>query len=249
MNRHTHAVGVLFLFYSVIAAQGKALSAEDEFAKAKQLIATGAFEESVAHWKDAATQFDQAGDWNGKCEAEIQLAAAYNALGQTNLAIERLRVVEAAAAEKADVKHVAAAKVALGAIYILSSPRMQMNMDHGAMSEGDAEANLKEGLKLARSVRDSHLEAVALNNLANLHNYQKQFDVAKQEYRSAKSVAETSRDKDLSSQVCANLAYACTKAGDYEEAEASADQAISTASKSPDSHSKVYNLLGAGRTL
>ena len=98
-------------------------------------------------------------------------------------------------------------------------------------------------------MRDSHLEAVALSNLANLHNYQKQFEVAKQEYRSAKSVAETSRDKDLSSQVCANLAYACTKAGDYEEAEASADQAISTASKSPDSHSKVYNLLGAGRTL
>ena len=142
MNRHAHAAGVLLLFYSVVAGQGKTLSAEDQFAKAKQLIATGAFEESVAHWKDAATQFDQAGDWNGKCEAEIQLAAAYNALGQTNLAIERLRVVEAAAAEKADVKHVAAAKVALGAIYILSSPRMQMNMDHGAMSEGDAEANL-----------------------------------------------------------------------------------------------------------
>src|SRR6266446_394511 len=249
MNRHTHAAGVLLLFYSVVAAQGKAFSAEDEFARAERLIASGAFEESIAHWKDAATQFQQVGNWNGRCEAEIQLAAAYNALGRTNLAIERLRVAEAAAAEKSDVKHIAAAKVALGAIYILSSPPMQMNMHHGAMSEDDAEANLKEGLKLARSVRDSHLEAVALNNLANLHSYQKQFEVAKQEYRSAKSVAETSRNKDLSSQLSANLASACTKAGDYEEAEASADEAISTASKSPDSHGKVYNLLAAGRTL
>src|SRR5256714_1786356 len=249
MNRHTHAAGVLLLFFSVVGGEAKTVSAEDDFAKAKQLIASGAFEESIAHWKDAAAQFQQGGNWKGRCESEIQLAAAYNALGRTNLAIERLRVAEAAAAEKSDVKHVAAAKVALGAIYILSSPPMQMNTDHATMSEDDAEANLKEGLKFARSVRDSHLEAVALNNLANLHSYQKQFEVAKQEYRSAKSVAETSRDKDLSSQVCANLAYACTKAGDYEEAEASADQAISTASKSPDSHSKVYNLLGAGRTL
>jgi CHAT domain-containing protein len=249
MNRYTCAASVLVFFYSAVAGQAKALSGEDEFAQAKQLIARGAFEESIPHWKDAAAQFEQAGNWNGKCEAEIQLAAALNVLGRTNLAIERLRVVEAAAAQKDDIKHVAAAKVALGSIYILSSPPTQMKMDHGAMSEDDAQANLKEGLKLARSVKDLYLEAVALNNLANLHSYQKQFEVAKEEYQSAQSIAETSHDKDLSSQLSANLAYACIQAGDYEEAEDAADEAISIASKSTDSHSKVYNLLAGGRTL
>ena len=178
MNPYLCAASVLLFFYLAVPGQAKALSAEDEFAKAKQLIASGAFEESIPHWKDAAAQFEQAGNWNRRCEAEIQLAAALNALGRSNLAIQTLRAVEATAAQKADLKHVAAAKVALGSIYILSSPPMQMNMDHGAMSEDDAEANLKEGLKLARSVKDSHLQAVALNNLANLHSYQKQFEVA-----------------------------------------------------------------------
>jgi CHAT domain-containing protein len=245
-NTFAASAGLLFVAAAPLI---RATPGQSEFAEADRLASRGAFEESVQHWKNADSLFEQERNSSGQCEAKIRLAAAYNALGRTNLAVERLRVVEAAAAEKADVKHVAAAKVALGAIYILSTPPIQMKMNHGAMSEGDAEANLKEGLKLARSVRDSHLEAVALQNLANLHSYQKQFEVAKQEYRSAKSLAETSRDEDFSSQLCANLAHACTKAGDYLEAEASADQAISTASKSPDSHSKVYNLLSAGRTL
>jgi CHAT domain-containing protein len=53
----------------------------------------------------------------------------------------------------------------------------------------------------------------------------------------------------LTSQLQANLAHACIKAGDYEEAEDAANEAISIASKAPDSHSKVYNLLAAGRTF
>src|SRR5438477_4907426 len=105
MNRYACAASVLVFFYSAVAGQPKALSAEDEFAQAKQLIASGAFEESIPHWKDAATQFEQAGNLNRRREAEIQLAAALNALGRTNLAIQTLRAVEAAAAEKADVKH------------------------------------------------------------------------------------------------------------------------------------------------
>src|SRR2546421_7717014 len=155
--KHAFAASAgLFLFTTAALATGT--PGASEFGEADRLASYGAFDESVAHWKKAEKLFEEAKNSAGQVEAEIHLAAAYHALGQTNLAIEILRRVEAAAAEKADVKHVAAAKVALGAIYILSTPPMQMNMDHGAMSEGDAEANLKEGLKLARSVRDSHLE-------------------------------------------------------------------------------------------
>src|SRR5207248_9800033 len=126
MNRQTHAAGVLLLFFSVVGGEAKAVSAEDDFAKAKQLIASGAFEESIAHWKDAAAQFQQGGNWKGRCEAEIQLAAAYNPLERTNLAIERLRVAEAVAAEKSDIKHIEAAKVALDTIDVPTSAPIDM---------------------------------------------------------------------------------------------------------------------------
>ena len=139
-------LAALIFFAFALTLKSQSLSAEEEFASAAHLTAMGGFEESILHWKRADSLFEHAKNFSKQVDTEIHLAAAYHALGQTNLAIEILRRVEAAVAEKADVKHVAAAKVALGAIYILSTPPMQMNMDHGAMSEGDAEANLKEGL-------------------------------------------------------------------------------------------------------
>ena len=58
----------------------------------------------------------------------------------------------------------------LGAVYMLCT-----NPD-------DAEGLLTKSLGLARGVGDAHLEATALNNLANLHAYQKNNDQALQEY-------------------------------------------------------------------
>ena len=73
-----------------IGSELRAASAEDEIAEAQRYASKGAFEDSVAHWKKAETLFEQAKNSSGQVDAQIRLAAAYHALGQTNLASETL---------------------------------------------------------------------------------------------------------------------------------------------------------------
>jgi CHAT domain-containing protein len=249
MTRAFVCTTCLLLFAAVSVS--RATPADDELAEGQRLAARGAFEDSVKHWKQADTLFEQEKNSSGQSEAEIQLAAAYTALGRVNLAIETLGKIQDRAARQNDLKHLAAAKAALGAIYTLSSPPMGGTADHQHM-DGDqdlAESNLKESVKLARSAKDSHVEAVALNNLGNLHSYQKKFDTAEEEYRSAKSLAAASGDRELVSQVCANAAHSALKAENYDNAEEWADEASATASKLKNSHNQVNNLIGTGRTF
>lgn len=106
-----------------IVSELRASSADDEIAEAQRLTSKGAFEDSVAHWKKAATSFEQAKNSSGQVEAQIQLAAAYYALGQTNLATETL--IRAQELASGDQRHLAQIKAALGAIYTLAAPAME----------------------------------------------------------------------------------------------------------------------------
>ena len=175
----------LLLFATVSVSS--ATPADSEFAEGQRLASTGAFEESIGHWKKAELLFEQEKNLFGQCEAELQLAAAYNSLGRINLAIETLDKVQEKAARQHDLKHLAAAKAALGAIYTLGSPPMSNMNHHDEMgkNEDEAQSNLRESVKLARLAKDSQTEAVALNNLGNLHSYQNKFDIAEEEYRTA----------------------------------------------------------------
>jgi CHAT domain-containing protein len=239
------------LIFLVFALGGKfqAAPAEEEFASAEHLTATGAFEESVAHWKKADKLFEQAKNSTGQVEAEIHLAAAYQALGQTRLATETLTHAQEIA-PPADLKHRAQIKAALGAIYILATPAMEhAGHEHMSGHEDMAEATLKESIKLARAAKDPHVEAVALNDLGNLYSYGQKFDEAVKQYKAAMDLASNTHDRELASQACANLARSAVNSGDYDNAETWAEEAVEKASKLQNSHDKAYQLLSAGQTF
>src|SRR5882724_12528799 len=91
MNRAFAALASSAVALSLnIGSELRASSADDELAEAQRLASKGAFEDSVVHWKKAATSFEQAKNSSGQVEARIHLAAAYQALGQTTLATETL---------------------------------------------------------------------------------------------------------------------------------------------------------------
>jgi len=154
-------------------------------------------------------------------------------------------------ASPADLKHRARIKAALGAIYILATPTAMQHSVHEHMSghEDVAEATLKESIKLARAAKDPHIEAVALNNLANLYSYRNEPDKAVKEYKAAMDLASNTHDRELASQACANLARSAVNSGDYENAETWAEEAVEKASKLQNSHDKAYQLLSAGQTF
>jgi CHAT domain-containing protein len=228
----------------------RAAPADEEFTSAEHFTVTGAFEESVAHWKKADTLFEKANNPSRQVETEIHLAAAYYALGQTRLAIETLTHAQGIASP-ADLKHLAQIKAALGAIYTLATPAAKEHTMHEHMSghEDMAEATLKESIKLARTAKDPHIEAVALNSLANLYSYRNEPDNAVKQYKAAMDLASESHHRELASQACANLARSAVAAGDYDNAETWADEAVNKASKLQNSHDKAYQLLSAGQTF
>jgi len=240
---------LLFLLFA-LSGPLNAATAEDEFAWAERLTATGVFSESVAHWKKADALFEKAKNFSGQIETEIHLAAVYHALGQTRLATETLIHAQEITAS-ADLKHRAQIKAALGAIYTLAAPAAKEHTMHDHMSghEDMAEATLKESIKLARAAKDVHVEAIALNNLANLYSYRQDFDEAVKNYKAAMNLASEAHDRELASQACANLARSAVDADDYENAETWADEAVAKASKLKDSHEKAYQLLSAGQTF
>jgi CHAT domain-containing protein len=240
---------LLFLLF-VLSAKLQAAPADQEFALAERLTANGAFAESVAHWKKADALFEKAKDSSHQIEAKIRLAAVYYALGQTRLASETLAHAQAIT-RPTDLKDRARIKAALGAIYTLASPGPEQHAPHEHMSEHEdmAEASLNESIKLARAAKDLHVEAIALNNLGNLYSYRQKFDDAAKEYKTAMVLASKTRDRELASQASANLARSAVDSGDYENAEAWADEAVNKASKLRGSHEKAYQLLSAGQTF
>ena len=111
---------LIFLIFALIG-KAQASPAEDEFASAEHLAATGNFADSVVHWKKADTLFEKAKNPSGQVETEIHLAAAYYALGQTRVATDTLTHAQEIA-PPGDLKHRAQIKAALGAIYTLATP-------------------------------------------------------------------------------------------------------------------------------
>src|SRR3954464_11131121 len=87
MNRRVCLVAAWSLSLVLVAATRLAASpAEDEFAQAAHLASVGAVEDSIGHWKQAGTLFEEAQDRPRQVETAIQLASVYYALGQTRLA-------------------------------------------------------------------------------------------------------------------------------------------------------------------
>lgn len=224
--------------------------ADEEFTSAEHLTASGAFAESVAHWKKADKLFEKAKNPAAQVETEIHLAAAYYALGQTRLATDTLTHAQEIA-PPGDLKHRAQIKAALGAIYTLATPAAKDHSVHEHMSahEDMAEALLKESIKLACAAKDPHVEAVALNNLGNLYSYRNKLDEAVKAYKAAMELASNGHDAELASKACANLARSAVDSGDYENAETWAGKAVEKASRLQNSHEKAYQLLSAGQTF
>jgi CHAT domain-containing protein len=257
MDCRTLALASALIFIGV--APLRAIPADDEFAEADRLFDRGMFEESVTHWKTAADVFEKTKDVSRWLETELHLAAAFHAMGRSNLAVQTLTQAQERALQNQDKKHLAAIKAALGAIYILGSapaerpnePARTGEHQHMAMPESVdvAETTLKESIKLAQETKDSRIEAEALSNLGTLYSYRNKYDEAVGQYKAAMDLATKNGDREREVQLCGSLARAAIKGGDFENAKVWADRTVDNASRLKDSHAKAYQFLGAGRSF
>jgi CHAT domain-containing protein/Tfp pilus assembly protein PilF len=215
--------------------RGEGDTSSDFLGTAQKLTAQGNFEDSLASWKAAFDEYVADKNTSGQLTAAIGLANALQELGQYRLAEQALETADALAKKGTDKKLQAQIETSLGTVYMLSS-----NPD-------DSEGLLTKSLALARQIKDAHLTATALNNLGNLHAYQKNNEQAMAEYEEGISFAEESGDRVLVAKISANLVTCAVESGSRDEAKKLAYRIIEDSPKTPDTHDKAMALLSAGK--
>lgn len=228
---------LLGILTSVLATRGLGAStqANAKIAEAQALAARGQFEDSLVPWRAAVAASANDKDATTELKAAIGLADALQNLGQLRLATEALETADKVAKESGQTALQARIESSLGAIYMfVAAPE-------------DAEDLLVNGLKLSRQVKDARLTAIALNNLANFHTYEKKFDEAASEYEEGADLARAKGEKLLAAKLLANKVKSSMTAEAWDEAKKTAFALISEGQGLPDSHEKTQALLGAGK--
>jgi CHAT domain-containing protein len=231
--------GFVTAIFLLLAIHGNADSAnaKDHMAQAQEAQTRGDFAGALPFWRAAANEYTSENDSSGQLNAALGLADALQQLGQYRLAEQTLEQADQVAKKGGDKRRQVRVESSLGAVYMLTS-----NPD-------DAEGLLTKSLALAREVGDAHLIATALNNLGNLHGYQKNYDQAAQEYEEGVSSATDAGDKVLALKISANLVASSVAAGSSDEAIKWALQIVEDGPGVPDSHDKAQALLSAGKAL
>ena len=196
----------------------------------------GAFEEAVTHWKKAAHRCEAEKNPAGQAQALINLAAAYQSLGQQRLAIESLETSLRLAETSHDPATLLLARSSLGAAYAVT------------LRTADGERLLRESLELARSTRDFASIAVILNNLASLLAGQGKTAEAQNTFEQSAAAAEQAGNFALAAQATGNAAVTAGRAGRLSEANELNGDAIELASSLAPSHDRALILLRCGQT-
>jgi CHAT domain-containing protein len=235
---HRIAAGLVTLLGLALAGTrglGDATQAKESISQAQAMSSRGQYEDSLPLWRTAVQQASDEKDSSSELNAAVGLADALQNLGQARLAIDALEIADKLARQGQDKLIQARIESSLGTLYMFDTNPV------------DAEGNLTKSLALAREIKDAHLTATALNNLANLRTYQKKFDEATGEYQEGADLASSSGNKVLAAKILANLVKCAMAAGSFDEAEKSAFEVIAEGPGLPDSHEKSMALLGAGK--
>jgi tetratricopeptide (TPR) repeat protein len=170
---------VLALVLGGASARADATRAQGDMLNASQLCARGQFEASLPAWREALQDYTTDGDVKGELTASIGLADALQELGQFPLAEDALEKADKLAKAGTDKRLQVRVESSLGTLYMFAS------------DPEDAEGLLTKSVTLARQIRDDHLIAMSLNNLANLHSYEKSYAQADGEYEEGAELARS----------------------------------------------------------
>jgi len=216
--------------------RGDSSRTTDLIATAGKMATQGNFETSLPVWREALQEATGETNLSAQLTASLGLSEALQELGQNRLAEQALESADGLAKSKGTEKLLQARiESSLGTLYMFDT-----NPD-------DAEGLLTKSLALARQLKDAHLTATALNNVANLHVYQKKDEQALNEYGEGISLAKASGDKVLAAKISANLVTCAVDTGSWDEAKKWAYQLIEQEPHVPDTHDKATALLSAGK--
>ncbi len=177
----------------------------------------------------------QAGDPAQQVDALLEMANAYQALGQQRNALAALRKAQPLAESLDDPTRRAAVLGALGKALWLT----------GATDQAHRE--LEQSIALARQAHAPHIAAASLNHLGNLYAEQGDAHAARIAYEDSLKLARQAQDPVLVATVLINTARLAVKANDPRTAEVRLAEAARQVQTLPNSRDKAFHLLSMGQ--
>ncbi len=208
---------------------------DTRIALGREAFETGNTDRAIELWSAAAAASDAAGDDAAGIDARLNLAAAYQSLGDYRRVIRTLLEAAHAAERTGNRDHTLAIRSALGGARVF-------------MRQYDAAANdLDMALAMAREDGNTAATGVILNNLGNLQSSTGQHEQAISSYRESFEAAKEADDPGLAAKALVNATVAATEAGNGDEAAKLHDAAIRAIEGLADSRDKAYLLITLGQ--
>jgi CHAT domain-containing protein len=224
----------------LLALLGTALAAlanpSDLVDQGQRAFQKGAFGQAATDWQKAMESFRSQGNTNAEIQTSLQLASAYQSLGQQRRAVQILENTLARAESAEERSLVTLVKSKLGAGFILT------------LETERAASLLREALKTARADKDARLSAAILNDLGNLFATEQEFAEALTAYGESVALARQTSDTGLTAQVLCNAAAMAARAGEFAKADELNTQALQAIAALDASYAKAFLLLTAGQT-
>jgi CHAT domain-containing protein len=196
----------------------------------------GAFTEAAACCKRAAEASQKQGNTNAQVAAMVDLAAAYQALGQHPKAVEILQDAADLAEDGGDRATLILAKSKLGVALAMT------------LQPEKGEPLLRESAKMAKEDKNTGLLAAVLNDLGNLLVTEQKLDEALAVFEESSTLARQSGQPLLTAQALCNAAATAAGAGKDEKAAKLNGEALSEIERLEPSHQKAFLLLKSAQT-
>ncbi len=207
-----------------------------EFSEGLNAYRRGAFDEAAAHWERSVEESRRAGKKADQASQMIELASAYQALGQQTHAADILDDAVDIAEKEGDHELLIRAKEKLGVAFGMTR-----------QSEKGEEV-LRDALEMARKDGRTAQTAAVLNDLGTLLASQKKFDDAQAAFNESSTLAKQANDQRLLATVLCNAAAGLVLAGNYQKAGELNAQALEAIRPLPISHDTGLLLLTSART-
>jgi CHAT domain-containing protein len=196
----------------------------------------GMFDQAIPHWEKAVQFYRAHHDNPHEIDAQVRLAATYEAVGQFNDAIRLLNDAVNLASVANDRRRIILAKSNLGEAYFYTR------------RSDFAEANLREALALALADQDLKAAAAIHNSLGNLLAAQDRPGDALEAYLESASLARLTHDRLLVAKAFSNAASTATRGTVASDAASMSDAAMEEAHQAPDGHEKAFTMIVCAQT-
>jgi len=248
MHRPALGFAVIFrvgiLLSAIDPAWVASLSAAENLSAAQQMergvnaFQRGDFEQAVSSWSQAAQLYEAEKLLSQTSRARIQLAQAYQSLGQYTEALKNLDLALAGAKSSADGVQIAEVLGRLGDLYIATGPA------------DAAQKYLNEGLRAAKELDNQglsqDLSAIILNNLGNLFTAQKKYPEALAAYSESAALAKSRGNPSLGTRAMINAATASIQNKQFKDAKALLDGAMEQIQALEPKSDKANGLINIG---